>query len=768
MEKKLIGSNNLIDQKDLKKAFTTIGKNWMWFTVFLLISGGFSAVYLYKATNYYGAATQILVKPPKDPFKDALSESLSSNNPKKEDVANEMMILKSTKLVEETVKKLNLDISYYIKGRLKTGEVYRGTPFFVEGKMSDASLYNVPFELRILTKDRFKVEVHTELYNFVREARFGDPVVSDRFSFIVNSDPTAIKENKKIGEIGYVFKFKNHTELVKTYQEALVVEKELDASVMKLSVEDEVPEKAIDFLNTLTSIYIENSISVNKKVNENTLEFIEGQLREVEGQLNSVEGNLESFQRAKTTLNLGQEQSVLFQRVVDFDSEKARLNIQLKSIDMMYEFLTGGGNDMSLSPTLLAESNDPSLTASFTELYALQQKRSNLMFSNTANSPLVKEADVQISILKQNILGIVLNVRKTLVTKINSLSSQVGEYQSTIREMPTTQRGLVNINRSVEIYSKIYEFLLQTRAQTIISKAAIVADRVVLEPAYSKGLIHPIKLKIVLTGIGIALALSFFIIFLKSMFYNYVQTKDDLKEITTLPITGVIGKAKDAETEYQIVDKFPKSQTAEAFRVIRTNLSYFAPNAKSKVVLVTSSVANEGKTFCAINIATIFAKAKKKVILLDLDLHKPKQANAFNLQNDVGVTSYIVGQAKLNQIIKDTGIQDLQVILTGPRTPNASELILDPMMETLINELKEHYEYIIIDTPPVGLLSDAIEFMKFADLSLYVVKAGYSKKDFVDIAHQIVERNHVKNLSFILNNVNSKNIPAGYGGGYYA
>lgn len=768
MEKKLIGGNNLIDQKDLKKAFTTIGKNWMWFTLFLTVCIGLSTLYLYKATNYYGAATQILVKPPKDPFKDALSESLTNNNPKKEDVANEMMILKSTKLVEETVSKLNFDISYYIEGKLKTGEVYRNTPFSVEGKVSDVTLYDAPFVLHVINKDRFKVEIHTDKYNFVREARFGDPVVSDRFSFIVNSDSAVIKENLKINEISYVFKFKDHAELVKAYQEALIVDKDLNASVMQLSIEDEVPEKAIDFLNTLTNIYIENSISVNKKVNENTLEFIEGQLREVEGQLNSVEGNLEQFQREKTTLNLGQEQSVLFQRVVDFDSEKARLNIQLKSIDLMYEYLTGSGSDMSLSPTLLVEQNDPSLSTSFNELFALQQKRSNLMFSNTANSPLVKEVDSQISILKQNILGIILNVRKSLVSKINSLSSQVGEYQSTIREMPTTQRGLVNINRNVEIYSKIYEFLLQTRAQTIISKAAIVADRVVLEPAYATGLIRPIKLKIILAGIGIALALSFLVIFLKGVFYNYIQTKDDLKEITMLPISGIVGKSKDALNEYLIVDKYPQSQTAEAFRVIRTNLSYFAPKVTSKVILVTSSVANEGKTFCAVNIATIFAKAKKKVVLLDLDLHKPKQANAFNLQNDIGITSYIVGQAKLSQIVKDTSIANLQVILTGPRTPNASELILDPMMETLINELKQHYDYIIIDTPPVGLLSDALEFMKFADLSLYVLKAGYSKKDFVEIAHQIVDKNHVKNLSFILNSVNSKNIPAGYGGGYYA
>lgn len=334
--------------------------------------------------------------------------------------------------------------------------------------------------------------------------------------------------------------------------------------------------------------------------------------------------------------------------------------------------------------------------------------------------------------------------------------------------MPTTQRGLVNINRNVEIYSKIYEFLLETRAQTIIAKAAIVADKFVLEPAYATGLLRPLAIKTLAAGIGGGLALAFLIIFFKGVYYNYIQTKDDLKDATELPIIGVVGKSKEAESEYLVADKFPQSQIAEAFRVIRTNLSYFAAKSKSKVILVTSSVAGEGKTFTAVNTATILAKAKKKVILLDLDLHKPKQANAFNLQNDVGVTSFIVGKATMNEIIKDTSIDNLQVILTGPRTPNASELILDPNLELLINSLKEHYEYVIIDTPPVGLLSDALVFMKFADINIYVLKAGYSKRDFVDIAHQIVEKNEVKHMSFVLNSVSSKNIPAGYGGGYYA
>jgi len=763
-----MGANNLIDSKDIKKGLSTITKNWYWFAIFIGLGIIIGGAYLYNATKFYGATTELLIKPQKDPFKDALSESLPSA-PRKEDIANEVKIIKSTKLIDETINKLNLDIGYYIEGRIKTGEVYKGTPFTVVGKLTDKSLYNVPFEIKILNQQSFIVEINTDDYKFKRQSKFGVPVINEKFSFIVNPDSTIINRNTKISEIPYIFKFKDHDKLIKKYQDALTIEKDQTATVIKISLEDEVEDKAVDFLNTLINNYIENSVEVQKTVNENTVRFIDAQLADVENQLNNVESNLESFQKSRTTLNLGEESGMLFQRVVDFDSEKARMNIQLKSVDMMYDYLTNSnGENMAISPSVLAEANDPGLQGAFDELYALQQKRSNLLFSNTESSKSVVENDQMISRSKQKISGIVLNIRKNLVNKINSISGQIGSYNSALRQMPSTQRGIVNINRNVEIYSEIYKFLLETRAQTIIAKASIVADKIVLESAYGNGLLHPLPVMTLAAGIGGGLALALLIIFFKGIYYNYVFSKEDIKEVTELPIIGVIGKSKEAEDEYLMVDKFPQSQIAEAFRVIRTNLSYFASKSKHKVILVTSTMPGEGKTFTAVNIATILTRAKKKVVLLDLDLHKPKQANAFNLQNDVGVTSYIVGKATLNQITKDSGIEDLKIILSGPRTPNASELILDENLEKLINELKEIYDYVIIDTPPVGLLSDALVLMKQSDVNIFVMKAGVSKRDFIDIAHQLVEKNEIKHMSIVLNGVSSKNIPSGYGAGYYS
>ena len=764
---KPVSSSAIIDQKDIKKTISLVLKNWYWFVLFLGLGIGGSIFYLYKATKYYGATAEILIKPQKNAFKDALSASLSTG-PSKDEIANEIEVLSSSRLINDVIGKLNIDISYFIEGRIKTGEIYKGKPFLVDGKVLDATFYGAPFFVNILDNQKYKLSLEFGAYKYSKIHKFGEPVVNDKFSLIINSDSTIVGKNSvNLAETRYLFRINDRAYLVKKYKQSLQLSMGEEATVIEAFIEDEVPEKAVDFLKVLTEMYLENSISVQKEINENTLAFIDGQLKEVEDILNGVESNLEQFQRSRNAVNPEGEQGVYLQQKVDFETQRAQLGIRLRSLDYLYEQLTSGTDGGAISPALLGDAPDPAMGAAFTELSALQQRKTNLLFSNTPSSPVVKEVEAQLSIARQNLISIVMNMRRNVTVQINSLSSQLGQFQGAMNQMPSTIRGLVNINRKVEINEKIYLFLLETRAQTVIEKAGIVADKSILEPAISTGLERPLQQKILLGGVAVGLVLSFLLIFLKSIFYNFIHTKDDLTELTTLPIIGVIGKSKDAKTDYLVVDKFPQSLTSEAYRVVRTNLSYFSPKANSKVVLFTSSVASEGKTFNAINTGTILAKTKKKVVLVDLDLHKPKQANAFNLMNDVGVTSYLVGKSRLSEIIKETPIENLQVILTGPRTPNASELILDPMLEEMINELKTMYDYVILDTPPVGLLSDALALMKFSDLNVYVLKAGFSKKDFVDIAHQIVEKNNVKHLVFLLNNVNVKNIPAGYGGGYY-
>lgn len=764
---KPVGSTNIIDAKDVKKILNTIFKNWYWFVLFLLLGVGAAFFQLYRSTNYYGASAKILIKPQKNAFKDALDNAIPTG-PNDEEIANEALVINSKKLVSQAVNKLNLGVSYYVKGRLKTGEVFKGTPFKVEAKVLDGSFYGVECYLKILSKEKYLLEVETPGFNYRKEHKFGDDVVTNKFSLTVTGNENFIKNNPRLSEIQYIFVINDINYLIGKYQSSINIDKDEDASALNISLEDEVQEKAVDFLDTLTHLYINYSIAVSKEINDNSLKFIEDQLKEVEDQLNGVESNLVAYQQQSGAIGVADQQGQFITEKMNVQTEKAKLMVALNSIDYLYQQLTSNNADVTtVSPSILADQNNPALASAFSEFQALQQRKTTLLFSNTESSPVMVEINAQLARARENVVAIVQNVRKGIAMKINSLSAQEGAFNYNLSRSASQLRGLTDITRKKEINEKMYLFLLETRAETVIAKAAIVPDKFILEEASGTGLIRPIRNKMLLMGFGVGIALAALTIFLKSIFLNYVYTKDELAELTTLPIVGVIGKSPDAKKDYLVVHNQPQSLTAEAFRVIRTNLSYFSPKSSSKVFLFTSSISGEGKSFCSINTATILARAKKKVALVDLDLHKPKQATAFNVTNDVGVTSYMVGKAGLKDIIKDTPVENLKLILSGPKSPNASELILDPMMEQLINELKTQFDYVILDMPPVGLISDALVMMKFSDLNMFVLKAGYSKKDFVDIAHNLIEKNNIKSVGFILNSVSPKNIPVGYGGAYY-
>lgn len=757
-------NQNLIEQKDIKKTINLFLKNWYWFVLFLGLGGAGAILFLKKSTAYYGSTASILIKPQKSAFKALENNSLALNNEARDEVTNEMKIMGSRKMINEAIQQLNIDITYYVQGQIKTGEIYKNLPFTVEGKLIDKKLFGAMFEVTILDSTRYKLTVSGTDWVFENESKFGEQVNGKRFNVVLNANANIIGGNANISNVKYLFSFHERNYLIDKYQKALIISHEEGASVMKLDLEDEVEQRAVEFLDTLTKIYIENSISVNKEVNANTLAYLDNEIAIVSASLNNSENTFVNMITSTGSVALGEQNREGINQSAEFDAKLRNLQIELDNVDMLNNLLNDDDqNNIAAISNILQTQSNPGLAGAFSKLIQLNEQRQSLLFNQTPSSPAVKDVEAQIATVKSTINGTILNIRKTLARQINSLRANIGQINQKVSSSAYVNRGLQNVKRSVDLNERMFLFLMETRAQTMIARSAIVADKFILEPSRSKGLTRPLESKVMLTALGIGLALAFLVIFFKNLYLNYIVTKDDLKEITNLPIVGIIAKVKEGEKEYNMVDKYPQSIASEAFRVIRTNLSYY----KTRVVLFTSSVAGEGKTFCAVNTGTILAKSRKKVLIIDCDLHKPKQANAFNLTNDVGITSYLAGKNDMKSIIKETGVENLHIILSGPRTPNASELLLDPSMDKLMEDLKAIYDYIIIDSAPVGLISDSLELMKYADLTLFVIKANYTRKEFVEVAHQIVERNPSKHVGFILNNVSAKNLTAGYGGGYY-
>ena len=381
-----------------------------------------------------------------------------------------------------------------------------------------------------------------------------------------------------------------------------------------------------------------------------------------------------------------------------------------------------------------------------------------------------RDFDNQMEAIKKVLLENIATAKASLQYDLAMVNSKINQTESTIKKLPEDQQELIKIKRKYDLSSNIYSTFLQKRSEADIVKAANLSDIHFIDPAkdIGGGLIGP------KTSVNYVLALFlgilFPLLFVFGIFFinNSIQNPEDISKLTQIPLIGVIGLSH-SESDLAVYDK-PKSALSESFRAIRSSLQFLYKRQQvdgAKTLMVTSSVSGEGKTFCSLNIATVFALSEKRTVIIGLDLRKPKMFDEFNLSNDIGVVNYLIKQKSVDEIINHTHIPFLDVILSGPIPPNPAELIMSDGMKELIEELKEKYDYIILDTPPVGLVSDALELAEFCDVILYIVRQNFSKKEMITLLNNRVKRGELHNTSIILNGFENKaKYGAGYGYGY--
>ena len=328
---------------------------------------------------------------------------------------------------------------------------------------------------------------------------------------------------------------------------------------------------------------------------------------------------------------------------------------------------------------------------------------------------------------------------------------------------------MLNINRKLGVNEKMYIYLLEKRAETVIARAGIVSDISVIESAHSVGIVKPDLQKTYYTFLSVGMLISLIIAFLRTILFGSIESIEELRELTSLPVVGEVFHTKDAKASYLVVEAHPRSFIAESFRALRTNLEYLAPEAKSKVILISSNRPAAGKTFCSVNLAVILAKGGKKVLLLELDLHKPRIHKALDLSSDLGISSVLIGKCSPAQAILKSSVDNLDVVLSGPTPPNASELILSDNIVGLFEFAKNEYDYVVIDTPPMGIISDAQVLMRHANINLFVINARHGAIEGLQFAHSMVENNKLRgNFAFVLNSVKPKHSRYYYKGYKYS
>ena len=524
-----------------------------------------------------------------------------------------------------------------------------------------------------------------------------------------------------------------------------------------------IPVRALDILNEIGKVYIDLDIQDKAEVASLTLKFVDEQLNNTGSMLSTNEQEMQAFKEKNKTVDLSEESKAVLQKLNVLDLERVKNNIEITSLQNLFNYLTTNDDITNLAPTSLGIP-DPLLIELITNLQALQAKRKSVSFGVKNDAPAVRVLDQQISENRAALIENVRSIQKRLVVTRDALNIQLDKYEGSIKQVPEMERELLGIKRNFEVNQNIYTYLLQKKAETSIAKATAVSDNKILDSsALADEPVEPSKKIIAAVILLLTLIIPTTIITTKSLLRNTVLNRDDIGIYTEVPVIGVVGHSDDNFN--LVVSNRPKSAIAEAFRTIRTNLQYYGHGDGCKTILITSSVGGEGKSFVTLNLAGIIAMQQQKVVVLGLDLRKPKLFNDFGWKNDMGASNYLVGAQTLDHVIRKTDNPFLDIIISGPTPPNPAELLSKPLMGEMLTELKKRYDFIVIDTPPIGVVSDAFILLNQSDVNLYVVRQGYSRLEFLKTLDDLYTDGKIPNASIVLND-SDFSTGSGYGHHY--
>lgn len=764
MENKFLYAEGIQKQEGLQIDFKRIGFRAIryWYIVILCLVVALAMAFLINryTTPVYPVTGSIIIKEAEETggaellYKNALVDPYRN-------YFNEIYILKSYPLIQKVVEDVNLEINFYREGRILSLDAYATAP--VEGKiLKKQNSESHSFSFRVLDEHTFELE--SDRSGEASVYRFGEPFEVNGYQLLI----TPKKDNHILSYQGkdYRMVIRNPYQVARSYANRLNVEwAEEGSSVVNLNLSGTVPEKEIDFLNALISHYQRNDLERKNLAATRTIDFISHELSGIKDSLRFFEIELERFKNKNVTTNLEGEALRLYQKLEDFELQETEMIVTENYYKYLEKYITEGKDlDQVILPSSMGIS-DQILSGLVSQMVDLQLDAKLFIQSEKAQNPLITEKRKRIDEIKNDILESVNSLRSTDKIKREYLSSQISRLEKQLEHLPVAERQLVSIERNYNLLENLYVFLMQKMAEAGISKAANTSDVMVVNPPDVSG--EPISPKrkqnyYIAVGLGLLVPFGFFV--LLEIFNNKIQSREDVEKITDIPFIGGIGHKK--RDDNLVVNKSPKSAVAESFRALRSNLNYFTGNEDQKIFLVTSSLSGEGKTFTSVNLATVLAVSGKRTVLIGADMRRPRIFGDFNLVNDFGLSSYLSGLQPLEQVVQSTFIDNLYLLPGGPVPPNPSELLLTERVSSLFESLKKEFDYIILDTPPVALVTDAFVLSKFADHTLFVVRQNYTPKNVLRTIHDYYKDGRIKNMSLVLNDIFRSGPGYGYGYAY--
>lgn len=680
-------------------------------------------------------------------------------------LAREIEIIKSKLFLIRVAETLDYEVSYYQYGDLLFEERYGNSPFKVHLISGASYIFNRPIDIKILNGNEYQIkyELGSKIIDEVKH--FNDSITTDDFKIVVE---LTTEYNPDIDN-RYFFTLNTTSSILNYLNRNLIVQPlDFKAKTITISFKDHNRHKAHDIVHAIDTLYIYYTQLEKNKANNQKISFLNYQLGQTEEKLTELENYFENFTIDNKTTDLGINLSKTIAHLEQLDSQRFVVQQNIKSLNNAYDGIVEGEELEFYSFDLNTFSSD--LRQKLERLNTLIQERQLLSSSYNKNTLAFQKKEQEINFLKESLLKSIESSRKNLNSKLEEIKKRRTRLESEFVELPSKRTEYSKTERYYGLYEEFYLSLMKNKAAFELAQAGTVTEYKILSPASSPSTpISPNKIIYYGVGVVVGLLISFLFVVIRYLMHNKITSQQELERLSSSFVLGTIPfYPKENKTNSRlIVNNNLKSEISEAFRTIRTNLEFLNGHEKKPVIAITSTVSGEGKTFIAANLGGIISLLNNRVILIDLDMRKPRFHEVFdNTDSSKGLSTILIKKHEIKECIHNTSIKNLDYIPAGPIPPNPSELILGGQFENIMDTLKEKYDIIIIDTPPVGLVTDGIHVLKIASIPIYVIRSDFSKKTFLKIVSRLVKVHKLKNLSLILNSIKrSKN--GNYGKGYY-
>ena len=754
--------------------YTTFILNWKWFVLSVFICLGIGFLYLRYTTPIYNTKAKLLIKDDDDRrYRRGGIQGLESMSnlgiiSNSYGIENEQEILTSTTIAEQAVRDLKIYVTYYIKGRIKKRLIYKKQPLNIDMDYAHLDKMNKPIKLSI-KRDGNNYKIKGTYFAPIDELTSSGPYEIDQ---TITNIPSVIRTKAGIITItaNGRYKLKDGETLIATIQSpriasykyvgALSVEQSSKtSSVLNISLNDQDINRGMDYLRQLVICYNGQANEDKNEIAAKTEEFINDRLAKISTELSSTDGALENFKRNNKVIELQLSAQSLAANTSNFEQKLNDANTQISLINSLIAFANRPGNKHQVLPSNVGL-QDQASTSLINEYNKTALERNRLLRTASENSPVVSELTARLDDMSSSIEQALIQARKGLIIERDAIKSQLGQYTGEITKAPEQERILTQIGRQQEVKSGLYLMLLEKREENSISLAATADKGKLIEAPQFAGKVSPKGSIIMLIALLLGVAIPSVIIYIINFFRYRIEGHEDVAKLTKLPIIAdIVMASESAKTKADIVvHENQNNQMEEIFRSMRTNIQFMLKENEN-IIMFTSSTSGEGKTFTAANLSVSFALLGKKVLLVGLDIRKPRLAELFEINNHHnGITPLLTMEEPTWEDIEEqtlpSGINDnLSLLMAGPIPPNPSELVSRPSLSKIFDILKQHYDYVLIDTAPVGLVTDTLQVGKYCNISIYMCRADYTPKASFNLINSLAEEGKLPNMCIGINGI---------------